>query len=882
MFTGNKIIRLGFTCLITVFLVAATAWAQPVIYVDDDAPNDPGPGDPSSSDPLENGTADHPFDAIQEGIDAAIVLYTEVVILPGTYTGSGNYDLSFNGLAITVRSENWDPAEVLIDCEGNGRGFLFVNDEDANWLIGGLTIANGYASGNSAPGGGIRCGMPGFPPITQPHFGSPSISSCVIRDCHAGYGGGLSCEEGSNPIVDNTTFENNTASVTLSQAFGGGAYVLESSPQFNGCRFYRNTVSGIAAAGGGVYLETSTSQLSYCRFADNEAPGNGGAVCANAAEPSIDHCTFHKNTAGVQGGGFYCYSQFTSPTLEYCTFYRNSAMNGSAVAAVYSAQITLRYSILCMGEAGVAAYCQDYGGVTITCCDAWGNVDGNGCIQSQLGSSNNFEEYPGFCDPLDPNYALTIRDTSPCAPANSPCGQQVGAWGVDCSGPLMHYVCPEGDSGSWYIQQALDAAQSGDTVVLCDTTYSGDGNRDLDYGGKDLVVQSEGGNPENCVINCGGSAAASHRGFYFHTGETAAAELIGVRITNGYNTDWPGGGAILCTDGAVPTISNCILDYNHTDYEGGGLCARAVTPNVSDCRFEFNTSVGIGGGMIVSGEGTSSISDCWFSDNAADDDGGGLAAFSPVVVSDTTFRQNHTGARGGGVTVMDDADGSRFTRCMFMQNDASGAAWNAGGGLSSFVDSLTFEECTFYENTTVNDGGGVYSATGTQTFNNCTLTNNAAATGGGVWGGGTFDHTIITFSGLGEAVIGPATANCCDVYGNYGGPGSLAALIGINGNFAADPIYCDVAAQDLTIRDDSPCTAYNSPAQCGLVGAWPVGCCYADLDGDGVVGLADLQILLANYGSTGVGPDEGDFDGDGDVDLADLQLLLSVYGTTCG
>ena len=324
------------------------------------------------------------------------------------------------------------------------------------------------------------------------------------------------------------------------------------------------------------------------------------------------------------------------------------------------------------------------------------------------------------------------------------------------------------------------------------------------------------------------------------------------------------------------------MDHCQTDYEGGGLCARAVTPDVSDCKFEFNSSVGIGGGMIVSGTGTSHISGCWFSDNAANDDGGGLATFAHAIVEDCTFRQNHTDVHGGGVTAMDNAGGSTFTRCMFIQNDASGTSWNAGAGLSSFVDGLTFEQCTFYENTTVNEGGGVYSAGGNQMFNNCTLTNNAAASGGGVWGGGTFDHTIITFSGLGEAVIGAATATCCDIFGNFGGPGTLGPQIGISGNFAADPIYCDVAAQDFSIRDDSPCTAYNSPAQCGLVGAWPVGCCRADLDGDGVVGLADLQNLLANYGSSGVGPEEGDLDGDGDIDLADLQLLLSVYGTTCG
>jgi len=56
--------------------------------------------------------------------------------------------------------------------------------------------------------------------------------------------------------------------------------------------------------------------------------------------------------------------------------------------------------------------------------------------------------------------------------------------------------------------------------------------------------------------------------------------------------------------------------------------------------------------------------------------------------------------------------------------------------------------------------------------------------------------------------------------------------------------------------------------------------CPEDLNGDDRIDLADLSILLANYGQTG-GPEDGDFDGDGDVDLADLSQLLAVYGQDC-
>ena len=57
--------------------------------------------------------------------------------------------------------------------------------------------------------------------------------------------------------------------------------------------------------------------------------------------------------------------------------------------------------------------------------------------------------------------------------------------------------------------------------------------------------------------------------------------------------------------------------------------------------------------------------------------------------------------------------------------------------------------------------------------------------------------------------------------------------------------------------------------------------CLGDVNLDGQCNLADLQLLLAYYGQSGVGWREGDFDGTGTVDLADLQMLLSNYGQIC-
>jgi hypothetical protein len=67
-----------------------------------------------------------------------------------------------------------------------------------------------------------------------------------------------------------------------------------------------------------------------------------------------------------------------------------------------------------------------------------------------------------------------------------------------------------------------------------------------------------------------------------------------------------------------------------------------------------------------------------------------------------------------------------------------------------------------------------------------------------------------------------------------------------------------------------------------VVGTVPTPC-IGDLDGNRIINLADLGILLANYGSTsGMTYTDGDLNCDGAVNLADLGILLSVYGTTCG
>jgi len=200
----------------------------------------------------DEGPAD--FNNIQAAIDDAND-GDEVVVADGNYTGDGNRDIDFLGKAITVRSES-GPENCIIDCNGSKsdphRGFLFHSGEDANCVLDGFTVTNGYADN----GGGIYC-----------HHGSPKISHCVIVGNSASFGGGIHSQDSSVAIVD-CTIKGNFAG-----GLGGGIYYRYSSSITIRC-----TISGNSAdRGGGIFNYTSSITISDCILSDNSAI-EGGAV----------------------------------------------------------------------------------------------------------------------------------------------------------------------------------------------------------------------------------------------------------------------------------------------------------------------------------------------------------------------------------------------------------------------------------------------------------------------------------------------------------------------------------------------------------------------------------------------------------------------------
>ncbi len=141
------------------------------------------------------------------------------------------------------------------------------------------------------------------------------------------------------------------------------------------------------------------------------------------------------------------------------------------------------------------------------------------------------------------------------------------------------------------IQNGINAAIDGDTVLVAPGTYTGPNNRGLDFLGKHITVMSEIGSSET-IIDC----ELSDRGFYFHTNEDSASILEGFTIINGEVAGESYGGGIFCMS-ASPTIRSNIIRNCHA-YWGGGIGCVSASPVIIDNSIIDNDG-DRGGGMAL-------------------------------------------------------------------------------------------------------------------------------------------------------------------------------------------------------------------------------------------------------------------------------------------
>lgn len=298
--------------------------------------------------------------------------------------------------------------------------------------------------------------------------------------------------------------------------------------------------------------------------------------------------------------------------------------------------------------------------------------------------------------------------------------------------------------------------------------------------------------------------------------------------------------------------------------------------------------------------------------------------------ADAWSTHNHGGGMynpGGSPTVIN---------CAFLENYAlyDGGAMSNEWAWNGLGSSPVIVNCLFSGNVSGDSGGTIYNigeftADADPLLINCSIVGNTSGAAGGIYAAAYSAPTLVNCvlwnnaddDGAGES----AQIQCSTVSVDYSCVQGLTGALGGTGNLGGNPMLVDADGpddlagtldDDLRLDSGSPCIDAgdnasvpdgidrdldgnarffddpgmpnhgNAPAGGAVVdmGAYEFqgSTCFGDLTGDNQINLADLSVLLGNYGTAGGATyADGDLDGNGAVNLADLGELLGRYGDSC-
>ncbi len=403
------------------------------------------------------------------------------------------------------------------------------------------------------------------------------------------------------------------------------------------------------------------------------------------------------------------------------------------------------------------------------------------------------------------------------------------------------------------IQAAYGAAVQGDTILLSDGVYTGNGNRDIELL-KSITIMSVNG-PEHTIIDLEGSAAEHHRAFRGWRNIT----LAGITFRNGYHED--GGVLQWWVHGDYTVIHrDCIFENNYSPIGGAIYVHGGVTIIIEECKFLDNNAFLGGGAMFAYWTSIINVTSCFFSGNSSPL-GGAIHWVYPfgAVLANCTFDGN-TGSRGGAVFWHADSNGT-VTNTNFVNNSAQN-----GSGIYCWEAAVTVSNCTFSANDA--DSGIIF----------CSADSSGPATP-------IIENSIVAFNSAGGAVacsdVGyMPTLACCNIYGNDGGDwvGCIADQGDTNGNLSLDPLFCNRFTGNLYLRDDSPCLPANNSCSV-LIGAFGSGCGFmcgdtnGDSSGPNVVDLTYLVDYLFGDGPPPSSTEAANVDGENGLNIADVSYF---------
>jgi parallel beta-helix repeat protein len=374
-----------------------------------------------------------------------------------------------------------------------------------------------------------------------------------------------------------------------------------------------------------------------------------------------------------------------------------------------------------------------------------------------------------------------------------------------------------GSAGPCYrtIQAAVDAASSGDKILVAAGTYAGvstrAGLKQLVYLNKTVTIR--GG---YTTSNWGTSDPAAHptvlnaqnQGRVFYIAGSIAPTIEGLHITGG-NASGLGG------DPWEP-------QGNPLD-AGGGVYIITATAQLVKNQIYGNYAPNFGGGVYLN-ESSSMLRQNEIMNNSVVDWGGGLAIwYSNALIAENVIYSNNE----SGIWLYGDTP--TFSRNIITGNTSS---WG-GGGVYFYYGGAIFDHNVIASNSASRNGGGVFLDTysGAE-FNGDVITDNVAPYGGGLhvsWhSAADLKNTVIANNQASQAGSGIYLEDYSDLKSwhttlirNAGGSASGIYITGTSGTAALTNTILVSHSTGISVRGTNTATVngilwYNTPVTVAL------------------------------------------------------------------
>lgn len=329
-------------------------------------------------------------------------------------------------------------------------------------------------------------------------------------------------------------------------------------------------------------------------------------------------------------------------------------------------------------------------------------------------------------------------------------------------------VCPDDPGDHVSLRAAVEAAESGDVIELCDGIFAGPDNVQIEIVGKDLTFRSQHG-PEATVFFA--SIWDSVYGEYhpyrvFHiVSSNVRIEGITIKRSGTYADGSPDGGAILCEGGSLDLVRvNVPQGYPNIRARWGGAVALfGGSLSASDCV--IGCVARDRGGAIYAEGGAVTLTRCVFDGSASC--GGGAVWLEGGVIEDCSFvggsAAYNCDQNPGGLAVVAGGSGDvQIVRCHFANRHDTG-----GAGV---------RRCASYRTVPRRHGVHTSAATGHMLIEDCVFEDCSSFAGACVSvGNATIRRTVFrrnyaSFGGAADLRIGDGTIQECRFESSHGGP----------------------------------------------------------------------------------------------------------------